>query len=138
MPPVDSASSAPELLRVWAEPAHDGAALVVHAEGDIDLASVGDLREQLLTHVTAARHAVVVDLTATTFLAGCGLSLFDETATRATADGVGLWLVAPASGPVRRALDICDFDNVIPRAETVEDALEHYVREGKRAPWPTS
>lgn len=139
MPPTaDSASSAPQALQVWAENTSDPTSLVVHAGGEIDLASVADLRRHLQELVTSARRTVVIDLSGTTFLAGCGLSLLAETAEKAAAEGVGLWLIAGDSVPVRRALDICRFDAVIPRAASVADALGRPARpSGSEWPAPT-
>lgn len=90
--------------------------------GAVDLATVGRLREQLLNYVPSEHRGVVLDFTAVSFLAACGIGVLVEIADRARAEGKALRLVTQ-SRLVQRALDVTLADQLISRASTVAEAV---------------
>lgn len=90
--------------------------------GEVDLATVGLLREQLHRHVRGAGRGVVLDCTDVTFLAACGIVLLVEIAEYLRAEGTALRLVAHRP-VVLRALEVTEVDGVLPRAATVAEAV---------------
>jgi anti-sigma B factor antagonist len=77
-----------------------GTGVWVVVDGELDVASVGPLRELLLR--LRDRHAVVVlDLAGVTFMDSSGVALLWQAADDAAAGGWRLWLTAPSSEVVR-------------------------------------
>jgi anti-sigma B factor antagonist len=96
--------------------------LVLRVVGEVDLATVGRLREQLHHYVPSKHRAVALDCTGVSFLAACGVGLLVETADRARAEGMALRLVVQ-SRLVQRALEVTLADQLISRASTVAEAV---------------
>jgi anti-sigma B factor antagonist len=96
--------------------------LVLRVVGEVDLATVGSLREQLHRYVPSEHRGVVLDCTEVSFLAGCGIGLLIEIAEQASTNGMMLRLVAQ-SRLVLRALQITLTDQQVPRASTVAEAI---------------
>jgi anti-sigma B factor antagonist len=96
--------------------------LVLRVVGEVDLATVGSLREQLHRYVPSEYRGVVLDCTEVSFLAGCGIGLLIEIAEQASTNGMMLRLVAQ-SRLVLRALQITLTDQQVPRASTVAEAI---------------
>jgi anti-sigma B factor antagonist len=109
-------------LTVTVLPHPEDGVVVLHAVGEIDLATVGRLRDRLHTQVPGAYRVVIVDCTGVSFLAACGIGLLIETADRALAEGMALWLVANGR-VVLRALEVTGVDKLIPHASTVAQAV---------------
>ena len=96
--------------------------LVLRLVGEVDLATVGRLREHLHHYLPSAHRGVVLDCTGVSFLAACGIGLLVETAKRARGEGVALRLVAQ-SRLVQRALEVTSADQLVSRAPTVAEAV---------------
>lgn len=96
--------------------------LVLRVVGDVDLATVEQLRGHVDEHLSGAHRGVVLDCTAVSFLAACGIGLLVEIADQARADGRPLRLVAH-SRLVLRALEITGTNELVPRAATVAEAV---------------
>jgi anti-anti-sigma factor len=113
-----------DLLIVTAAPAdeHD-TVVVLRVVGEIDLATVSTLRQHLTDHLAAPGGGLVIDLTAVTFLAGCGLGVLVETAERAHASGTILRLVTGDTRAVLRPLEATGLAETIPRADGIADAV---------------
>lgn len=111
-----------QCLTVTALPSSVEGVLVLRVVGEVDLATVGRLREQLHRYIPSEHRGVVLDCTGLSFLAACGIGLLVETAEQARAEGMTLRLVAP-SRLVQRALEVTLADLVIPRASTVAEAV---------------
>jgi anti-anti-sigma factor len=75
--------------------------------GELDLASVPELRDELLAGAKAATGPVVVDLTGVTYLASAGVSLLVELVDAAPGR---VLLRADADGPVGRVLRLTGLD----------------------------
>ena len=96
--------------------------VVLRVVGEIDLATVGRLRDRLHTQVPGAYRVVIVDCTGVSFLAATGIGLLIEIADRARAEGMALWLVANGR-VVLRALEVTGADKQVSHANTVAQAL---------------
>ncbi len=89
----------------------DGAHVVLSASGEIDMATVGELR-QALEQAAASGADVWVDLTDVDFIDSTGLSAL-VLAHREMSDGrVRLAVICP-DGPARRALDVCGLGDLL-------------------------
>jgi anti-anti-sigma factor len=81
----------------------DGAAVVVAPSGDLDLATVGQLRDELARHASAPQ--LVLDLRGVSFMDSSGLALVVEQQHRAEAENSD-FRVVPGSARVRRLFEI--------------------------------
>ena len=84
---------------------------IVHARGELDVATVETLRTALDGIVDAAR--LVLDLRGLSFIDSTGLHLVVALNKRAQRDGFPLTVLAPAP-PVDRAFRICGLDKALP------------------------
>ena len=109
-------------LTVTVLPCSEDGMVVLRVVGEVDLATVGRLRDHLDKQVPGAYRLVIVDCTGVSFLAACGIGLLIETADRALAEGMALWLVAN-SRVVLRVLEATGADKLIPYASTVAQAV---------------
>ncbi len=95
---------------------------VVRLKGELDIATVDDLRDDL----RKARHAygehVILDLTDLEFMDSKGLSVIVGCHKAVTANGGSLALVAPRP-IVRRTLEITGLSGRLPVFDSVEDAV---------------
>jgi anti-sigma B factor antagonist len=101
----------------------DGA-VVIHAIGDVDMATRGLLDRQLKTAETkvAPPAPVVLDLTGVVFLASMGLSLLVEHHERCAESGSRLVVVA-TDRAVLRPMQITGLDELLTIVPTVQAAL---------------
>ena len=87
-----------------------GHRLVLALSGEIDIATVGKMREALARGAAAGVGEIWVDLTDVGFMDSTGLTAL----VHARRDGVPrLSLICPA-GPVRRVIEIAGIDQVVP------------------------
>ncbi|WP_158581627.1 STAS domain-containing protein [Actinomadura spongiicola] len=107
-------------LEVTTRP-HEGRA-VVRLRGELDIASVDELRRHLNDARREHGERLVLDLTGLEFMDSGGLSVIVACYKATTAGGGGLTLAAPRP-IVRRALEITGLHRRIPVTDTVEDAL---------------
>jgi anti-sigma B factor antagonist len=122
---LTSPGSAPEQsLTVTALPSSVKGVLVLRVVGEIDLITVGGLREQLHEYLSSDCRGLVLDFTGVSFLAACGIGLLVEIANRAHDTGKVLRLVT-GSQLVQRALQVTMAGQAISRANTVAEALAH-------------
>lgn len=119
---IGAGSCIEKWLTVTALPSCEEGVLVLRVVGEVDLATVGRLREYLYEYVSGAHQGVVLDCTEVSFLAVCGIDLLVEIVDRAHAEGVALRLVAQ-SRVVQRALEVTEVDELVPRAATVAEAV---------------
>jgi anti-sigma B factor antagonist len=96
--------------------------VVLRVVGEVDLATVGWLREHLHKYMSSDYRGVILDCTKVSFLAACGIGLLVEIAERARAEGMALRLVAQTP-LVLRALEVALADQLVPRAATVAEAV---------------
>lgn len=119
---IEPGSLADNWLTVVAAPSGQEGVSVVRVIGEVDSATVGRLRDHLYEYVPGPCRGVVLDFTAVSFLALCGVRLLLETADRARADGVTLRLVAQ-SRAVLRALQVSEVQEQVACVATVAEAV---------------
>ena len=88
--------------------------LVVTPVGELDIATVGRVREVIDKEAPAA--GVELDLSRLTFLDTSGLQLIVEIQRKGAAEGFGLRIV-PGNKHVQRVFEIAGLDRVLPFVE---------------------
>jgi anti-anti-sigma factor len=99
-----------------------GQTAIIRATGEIDLTVAECLRDALLSAFNAGATALVVDLTATTFLDSAGVTALVRAARRASASEAAL-RVAVTSPAVLRVLDLVGINQLVPVYPSVAEAL---------------
>ncbi|WP_433673382.1 STAS domain-containing protein [Nocardia sp. CA-136227] len=95
-------------------------ATVLTVTGEVDLATASALESALDTALAAAPAALVIDLTAVSFLASAGMAVLVSVHKRAG----GTRLVVVADGPATsRQLKMTSLDQVFTLHSTLDDAL---------------
>lgn len=84
---------------------HLGAAAIVTAQGELDLATAGRLEEALLTAEVGSRHGVLLDLCGVDFIDSTGLRVVLGSIRRLTEEARSLTVACP-DGPVRRLFQL--------------------------------
>lgn len=115
-------SAADESLTVTALPVGEEGVLVLRVAGEVDLATIEQLREHLVAHMSGVHRGVVLDCTRVSFLAACGIGLLVDLAEQAHAREVPLRLVAHCRA-VLRVLELTGVEALVPRAATVAEAV---------------
>lgn len=118
--PSDAAASAGSF---GVELEHQGEATVVAASGEIDLVSEPELRERLDAALEERPSLLVVDLTAVSFVASCGLAALLRARQQAETQGAEVRLVATERA-VLRPLQATGVDQVIAMFASREAALK--------------
>jgi anti-sigma B factor antagonist len=119
VPLIDPGWAAERSLTVTALPS---SVQVLRVVGEVDLATVGRLREQLHHYIPGEHRGMVLDCTGVSFLAACGIGLLVEKAEQARAGGMTLRLVV-RSRVVQRAIEATLADLLISQAGTVAEAV---------------
>jgi anti-sigma B factor antagonist len=101
-----------------------GSAVVVSVRGELDLATVPMLREQLesVHEISPVPSPLVVDLSGLTFIGSAGLALLVDLNNQCVERGVLLALVATGS-VVPRAIQVTALDQVFSVHASVDEAL---------------
>ncbi|MDX6645609.1 MAG: anti-sigma factor antagonist [Miltoncostaeaceae bacterium] len=108
------------LARVMAE--HRGDVRLVAVAGEVDLSNAVALEVEILRH-TKDGGGVALDLSEVGFMDSAGVALLQRLARTLVKSGRSLRLVAQASSPVGRLVGMTGLEGLIPRDETVEEAL---------------
>jgi anti-sigma B factor antagonist len=112
-----------QALTVTALPCSADNVLVLQLSGDVDLCTVECLREYLDGYLSGgAYRGMVLDCAEVSFLAACGIGLLVEIVDRACLAQVQIRLVAQ-SRAVLRALQVTGVNDLVPRADTVDEAV---------------
>lgn len=106
-------------VEVRQEPGH----VLVTVAGEIDIATVPQLRERLAA-AAASGQPLIVDLNLVTFIDASGLGVLASAANLAAARGASLQ-AACARHQVQRLFTITGLDRQIPLARTVTEACEN-------------
>ena len=106
-------------VEVRQEPGH----VLVTVAGEVDIATVPQLRERLAAPAASGR-PLIVDLDPVTFIDAAGLGVLASAARRAAARGAGLHAVC-ARHQVQRLFTITGLDRQIPLARTVTEACQN-------------
>jgi anti-sigma B factor antagonist len=100
---------------------HEQAVAIAEVAGDIDLTTVGELRERLFT-LADESPSLIVDLNRVTFIDSAGLGVLIGAARRVEGHGGSLHAVCSQPQP-RKLLWMTGVDRRIPLSATVDDAL---------------
>ncbi|MEV8508086.1 STAS domain-containing protein [Actinoplanes sp. NPDC051475] len=92
----------------WVTFASLGEAEVVRLAGEIDLANAPEIGREIFRHADGAS-AMVIDLTAVSFLDSAGVRLLDALVGDLDAAGTRIKLVVGETGPARMTLELCAF-----------------------------
>jgi len=97
---------------------------VVRAHGEIDLYTVPEFEQALDACLKRETHALIADLSNTTYLDSSGLSALIHAYKALSGRKGGLYVVASPQTPgVHRVLEITRLDTVFQVSDTVEDAV---------------
>ena len=94
--------------------AEHGPILVAAVTGEIDGSNASDLRLALADRLPSSASALILDLSATTYLDSAGIHTVFELGRRLAARRQSLRLVVPDDSPMRRVLELCAVDAVAP------------------------
>jgi anti-sigma B factor antagonist len=97
---------------------------LIAPEGDLDIASVGDLRAALSAAAREGAGAVIVDLSQVTFIDSSGLGALVELHRRLRRSGRRLVVVAPGGSAPAVLLDLAGLRGRLPISETRRGALD--------------
>jgi stage II sporulation protein AA (anti-sigma F factor antagonist) len=107
-------------VEVTVETLPDGGVVVVHVEGDLDMATSPDLEGALEAADPGTR--IVVDLTECTFLDSSAVRVLVSAVRTAETTNGNVALVARDPG-ILRVLEIAAVDTMLPVHDTLESAL---------------
>jgi anti-sigma B factor antagonist len=106
------------------EVTHQGDVAVARAEGEIDLSNAGQLTDDIPPNVSDSCTAVVVDLSAVSYIDSAGIGALFALARWVGLRGQAMAIVLPEASPIARMLKITHVDEVADIMATVEGALE--------------
>ncbi len=92
----------------WVTLSRCGAADLVHVVGEVDMANAPVIEAEL-GELLGSAHALVVDLTAVSFIDSAGLRLLDTVVARLEERDAAVAFVVADAGPVRMTMRICSF-----------------------------
>ncbi len=101
-----------------------GELAVAAVEGEVDASNTGDLGERLRAGLTNRSIALIVDLSATTYLDSAGITLLYALDAELQGRRQRLHLVVPAGAPIARVLAIAGLDGAVPVHATRAAAIE--------------
>ena len=96
---------------------------VLRLEGEIDVSNVGEIRTRMRELVTNQQHALIVDLTPTSYLDSAGINLLFATGEQMRGRQQQLHVVLSESSPLMRMVSLTGLDKSLPTHSTLERAL---------------
>ena len=103
---------------------------VVMVAGELDAATAGNLRDELVTLCEAGVDRIVLDCRRLTFVDSFGLGVIVTAKKRLSSQGHALCLVADADQrPLRRLLQLTGLDQLLPVHATVAEAVDDCLRD---------
>lgn len=106
-------------IHIDRRPHGDGVELAV--AGRLDAESAGELRHAVAAEIRRGHPAITLDLTAVSFLSSAGIRVLFETQREARGTG-GECLIAAASDPVRKVLELTRLDRILMRPRSAPAA----------------
>jgi len=95
---------------------------IITAGGELDLTTVGQLRELLLTHAGREQSSrVILDLSRVEFIDSAGLALLVEARKRMSVDDRTLYLVINQGKQPERVLRLVRFDTIMKLVYSLDD-----------------
>lgn len=110
-----------------------GLATVAVFSGEVDLSNAHEL-ERRLAERTFDAPAILLDLSALTYLDSSGVALIERVAQTALANMRPIRVVAPESSAAGRVTRLVTLHEAIPHDDTLEDALERLASEARSSP----
>ena len=109
----------------WAQVRHRSEAdvSIVDVSGEIDIANVGDLREQILQCVPNTAAGLVLDLRSTRYMDSQGMRLLVDLADSLRRRRQRFAVVAPSSSFVYRIIELTQLNSIFPVTADVAGAL---------------
>jgi anti-sigma B factor antagonist len=107
----------------WVSFSRRGETELIHLKGEIDLSNANDIGRAIVAHTTDAE-AVLIDLTAVSFLDSAGVRLLDFLVGDLDDRGKPIKLVVGEQGAARMTLQLCSF-----RADLLATDLERAAAE---------
>src|SRR3712207_8357051 len=105
-----------------------GAVDVVRMAGEIDLANAAEIERDVVEQ-TGRSAAVLVDLSAVSFLDSAGVRLLDRLTEEYSGRGVPVRILVPAGSALRTTLRLCAFRDDVLAADLVT-AIGHLTSSG--------
>jgi anti-sigma B factor antagonist len=96
--------------------------VILELQGELDVNTAGQLREEVMALVDAGRR-LVIDTSGLTFCGSSGIAVFVEAHEEAQARGAQLRIVVPA-GVLRRAVEAVGLSDHLPITPDLNTALE--------------
>jgi anti-anti-sigma factor len=96
---------------------------VARVEGEVDASNVHEMGDRLRSLLTNRSMALVVDLTATTYLDSAGLNLLFSLGEELRGRQQRLGLVVADGSPIARMVAIVGLDRAVPVHRTLAEAL---------------
>jgi anti-anti-sigma factor len=101
----------------------DRQVVVARPQGDVDISRVERLRADLVASVDNRDLALVVDLTATSYLDSAGINMLFELAEALARRQIQLAVVVPDEGIVARVASLVSLESAVPVHRTAESAI---------------
>jgi anti-anti-sigma factor len=98
---------------------------VARVEGEVDASNVQEMGDRLRSLLTNRSLALVVDLTATTYLDSAGLNLLFALGEELRGRQQRLSLVVAEGSPIIRMVALVGLDKAVPVHATLAEALAH-------------
>jgi anti-sigma B factor antagonist len=98
---------------------------VARVDGEVDASNVHEMGERLRSLLTNRSLALVVDLSATTYLDSAGLNLLFSLGEEMRGRQQRLGLVVVESSPIARMVALVGLDKTVPVHPTLAEALAH-------------
>lgn len=98
--------------------------LVATVSGEVDSSNAGELGLALSDRLPSAANALILDLSAVSYLDSSGIALLFDLGRRLGARRQTMRLVVPPEAPMRRMLELCDVAVVAPIDAKLADSLE--------------
>ena len=98
--------------------------VVATLDGEIDSSNAAELRLALSERLPSASSALVLDLSAVSYLDSSGIHLLFDLGRRLAARRQALRLVVPDAAPMRRVLELCAIEAVAPMDRELGASLD--------------
>jgi anti-sigma B factor antagonist len=100
-----------------------GGALLARLVGEVDMTNAAHVRDEMLGAVPNDAHALVVDLSACTYLDSAAIEVLFDLARKLGRRRQEVRLAVPPESPLRRVLVLTEVGAAAPLFDSVEEAL---------------
>jgi anti-sigma B factor antagonist len=100
-----------------------GGALIARLTGEVDMTNAAHVRDEVLNAVPNDAHALVIDLSACTYLDSAAIEVLFDLARRLGRRRQDVLIALPPDSPLRRVLTLTEVGVVAPLFDSVEEAL---------------